>query len=240
MPGGATSLTYDRHFEGQLRVISWSVTLFWSCFLLAPLLASCRMGFEPLADGGAKGDGTNRWDGSTLVDALPDEAPPSGICIAGNGVGQCPGICVGQRCDIDCSAAGSCTAAIACPAGIVCEIACGAMACTDVVCDLGSICNMNCNGVGSCNGAIICKLGSVCELTCRGQASCSGPIDCDGQCRINCSGAGSCATVDCRDACACDITCNSTACGSGATCPLPAACDTGLGCNNSSQCLASC
>lgn len=240
MPSGATSLTDDRHFEGQLRVISWSVTAFWRCILLALLLASCRVGFEPLADGGAVADATKRSDSATLVDAPSGDAPPFGICVAGNGVGQCPGVCVGQRCDIDCSAVGSCANRIACPPGIECEIACGAAACSDVVCNSGSICKMNCDGASSCNGAITCKLGSFCDLVCTGQGSCGGPIECDGQCLMDCAGAGSCATVDCRDSCSCDVTCSPTACGSGVTCPLPAACDSGLGCSTGPLCLATC
>ncbi len=212
---------------------------FWRYFLLALLLASCRLGFEPLLDSRVSRDGLTQIDSSPQNDALRLDASPA-ACVEGGATGQCPGNCVGQRCEIDCSAAGSCSANLVCPPGLNCEFKCGVTACSGIVCEAGSDCDIRCDGALSCGGEVNCKPGSKCDVRCDGQGSCGGLIQCDGECSIECGGVSSCADVDCRDACACDVTCTPNSCGSGAACPLPAACDTGLGCSNSPLCLATC
>ncbi len=235
MPRGATSLAVDPPLLAQLRVICWAVAGFWRYFLLALLLASCRLGFEPLADGRATGDGANRSDAFP-----PGDAPPFGVCVAGRGPGQCPGACVTGRCEIDCTTTGSCMGKVECPVGLTCQFNCGAAACENIVCATASNCIINCIGDGSCGGTINCLATSSCAITCTGDGACNGPIDCNGMCAVTCTGVGSCADVDCRDACSCNVSCGANTCLDVLVCPLPAACTTAAGCSTGPLCPQLC
>jgi len=146
-------------------------------------------------------------------------------------------------CQILCNGANSCGKApnvgtIDCPLGEAnCKVWCEEGACTtvivkagvsgaDVVCEgLGSCQDLSCQGFCNvtCGADNACKkvacTGGPCSIGCGATATCNEVICGGGACTVACGGMSSCPSVTCDAACACDVTCAMSACGTGAICP---------------------
>jgi hypothetical protein len=131
-------------------------------------------------------------DANVVIDAPPPDA------------NLCPTQCTScsndaKTCTIDCRLnGGACNGPVKCPEGWNC--------------------NVLCSTTNACRSGITCPADRSCNITCSGRMSCA-KFECgSGPCNVDCTGMESCTELSCGKACACDITCVTTAACNGLTC----------------------
>ena len=206
-------------------------------------------GMSTTTSGGAGGGGTGVCAACKSAGGMCDEKKDKCV-FACDGSGACADLVVcpaGLDCEVDCKGQDTCAGGVDCSAAVGCDVTCsGDRSCggsapnrPSFKCGSGT-CAFHCTGGPSCVADFGCT-SSACTINCGGNANgvcaavaCTGDctIDCsaasscaslkcsEGSCKIGCTGDGSCKGVDCIAACACQLTCDPSACEYDPLCPL--------------------